>query len=105
MCDAHISRVQVCKGGFYDVSKDTFDAAALKINDAGINVVVNLVWGLRRVERLIQRNLTSSEIVMVSDADEVPSRTFVCGLRLCNVALPTKMNMMFFYYSLRHVHL
>jgi predicted O-linked N-acetylglucosamine transferase (SPINDLY family) len=42
VCDAQISRVQVCKGGFYDVSKDTFDAAASKINDAGINIVVNL---------------------------------------------------------------
>ncbi len=34
--------MQVCQGGFYDVSKDTFDAAASKINGAGINVVVNL---------------------------------------------------------------
>ncbi len=32
----------MCKGGFYDVSKDTFDAAATKINDAGIHIVVNL---------------------------------------------------------------
>jgi predicted O-linked N-acetylglucosamine transferase (SPINDLY family) len=33
---------QACKGGFYDISKDTFDAAASKINDAVINIVVNL---------------------------------------------------------------
>jgi predicted O-linked N-acetylglucosamine transferase (SPINDLY family) len=33
---------QVCKGGFHDVSKDTFDAAASKINEAGVNIVVNL---------------------------------------------------------------
>lgn len=61
--------------------------------------------GLRGVQRMIRRNLTSSDIVMVSDVDEVPSRAFARGLRLCNVALPAKMNMMFFYYSLRHVHL
>ena len=33
---------QACKGGFYDISKDTFDAAASKINDAAINIVINL---------------------------------------------------------------
>ena len=32
----------MCKGGFYDVSKHTFDAAAAKINEAGVNIVVNL---------------------------------------------------------------
>jgi protein O-GlcNAc transferase len=33
---------QVCKGGFHDVSKDSFDAAAAKINDAGTHIAVNL---------------------------------------------------------------
>jgi hypothetical protein len=37
----------------------------------------------------------------VTDVDEVPSRAFVRGLRLCDAALPAKMNMLFFYYSLR----
>ena len=36
---------------------------------------------------------------------QVPSRSFVRGLRLCNVTLPAKTNMYFFYYSLRHVAL
>jgi hypothetical protein len=62
-----------------------------------------IVRGLKRVEHLIQRKLASSDIVIVTDVDEVPSRTFVRGLRLCNVSLPAKMNMHFFYYSLRHV--
>jgi len=59
--------------------------------------------GLQLVEHLMQRKLASSDIVIVTDVDEVPSRTFVRGLRLCNVTLPAKMNMNFFYYSLRHV--
>jgi hypothetical protein len=62
-----------------------------------------IVRGLKRVEHLIHRKLASSDIVIVSDVDEVPSRTFVRGLRLCNATLPAKMNMHFFYYSLRHV--
>ena len=54
---------------------------------------------------MIQRKLTSSEIVTVSDVDEVPGRVSARGLRLCKVALPTKMNMLFLYHSLRLVHL
>jgi hypothetical protein len=57
--------------------------------------------GLLVVERLLQRSLTARDVVMVSDVDEVPSRSFARALRLCDVPLPAKMGMMFFYYSLR----
>jgi hypothetical protein len=58
--------------------------------------------GLRRIEHMLQRNFTSFDVVLVSDVDEVPSRSFVHGLRLCEAPLPAKLGMMFFYYSLRY---
>ena len=57
--------------------------------------------GLRRIERLLQRALQPSDVVMVADVDEVPRRAFARSLRLCAVPLPAKMSMAFFYYSLR----
>jgi hypothetical protein len=57
--------------------------------------------GLRRIERLLQRALAPSDVVMVADVDEVPRRAFARSLRLCAVPLPAKMSMVFFYYSLR----
>jgi hypothetical protein len=59
--------------------------------------------GLQQIELKLQRSFTQHDVVMVTDVDELPSRAVARALRSCNVQLPAKLSMMFFYYSLRCV--